>query len=35
VPTVSTLIGGSLICAGTVWLARRESHLRASRAEQA
>ena len=26
VPTVSTLIGGSLICAGTVWLARRESH---------
>lgn len=26
VPTSSTLIGGSLICAGTVWLARRESH---------
>jgi drug/metabolite transporter (DMT)-like permease len=26
VPTVSTLIGGSIICAGTVWLARRESH---------
>jgi drug/metabolite transporter (DMT)-like permease len=26
VPTVSTLIGGTIICAGTVWLARRESH---------
>jgi drug/metabolite transporter (DMT)-like permease len=26
VPTVSTLTGGSIICAGTVWLARRESH---------
>jgi drug/metabolite transporter (DMT)-like permease len=27
-PTVSTLIGGTIICAGTVWLARRESHMR-------
>jgi len=26
VPTFSTLLGGALICAGTVWLARRESH---------
>ncbi|MCW5660786.1 MAG: DMT family transporter [Burkholderiaceae bacterium] len=26
VPTLSTLIGGTIICAGTVWLARRESH---------
>jgi len=26
VPTASTLMGGTLICAGTVWLARRESH---------
>jgi len=26
VPTASTLLGGALICAGTVWLARRESH---------
>jgi drug/metabolite transporter (DMT)-like permease len=26
VPTASTLTGGGLICAGTVWLARRESH---------
>jgi drug/metabolite transporter (DMT)-like permease len=25
-PTMSTLIGGTIICAGTVWLARRESH---------
>ena len=26
VPTQSTLIGGVLICASTVWIARRESH---------
>jgi drug/metabolite transporter (DMT)-like permease len=26
VPTASTLAGGALICAATVWLARRESH---------
>jgi drug/metabolite transporter (DMT)-like permease len=26
VPTASTLIGGTIICAGTVWLARREAH---------
>jgi drug/metabolite transporter (DMT)-like permease len=25
-PTASTLLGGALICAGTVWLARREAH---------
>jgi drug/metabolite transporter (DMT)-like permease len=34
VPTVSTLIGGSIICAGTVWLARRESHGHAPRDAQ-
>jgi drug/metabolite transporter (DMT)-like permease len=27
-PTASTLMGGALICAGTVWLARREAHAR-------
>jgi drug/metabolite transporter (DMT)-like permease len=34
VPTASTLIGGTIICAGTVWLARRESHVRAPREPQ-
>jgi len=29
-PPVSTLIGGTIICAGTVWLARRESHARSA-----
>ena len=28
-PTVSTLIGGSIICAATLWIARRESRRRA------
>jgi drug/metabolite transporter (DMT)-like permease len=35
VPTVSTLIGGTIICAGTVWLARRESHGRDARGAKA
>ena len=26
VPSGTTLLGGGLICAATVWLARRESH---------
>lgn len=34
VPTVSTLIGGTIICAGTVWLARRESHGHTPRDDQ-
>jgi drug/metabolite transporter (DMT)-like permease len=33
VPTASTLLGGALICAGTVWLARRESHAGGTRSE--
>ena len=28
VPTQSTLIGGTVICAATLWIARRESRLR-------
>lgn len=35
VPTVSTLIGGTIICAGTVWLARREAHAHVARDDKA
>lgn len=30
VPSTSTLIGGAVICASTVWIARRESRARAA-----
>ncbi|MDQ6679649.1 MAG: DMT family transporter [Pseudomonadota bacterium] len=33
VPTRSTLIGGTLICAATLWIAKRESRLRGAPAE--